>query len=221
MNKEINFDKLKRIQENLARKVRKKLPDDFNLKIITGVDVSYSKFDNIAIAMAVSIDIKEDTIIEKKSLKFKAIFPYKSGFLAFREVPYYQKVLKKLEKIPDLLLVDGFGILHPRKIGSAAHLGILMKIPTIGIGKSKFVGQEDFIPKKPGEYAPVRLNNEILGVLLKPNTGNNIYISIGNLIELELAIDIVYKQIKPNKRLPEPLFLADKYSRKILKTEFY
>ncbi|MHA1251038.1 MAG: endonuclease V, partial [Candidatus Helarchaeota archaeon] len=211
-----NKEKLCKIQELLAEKVVRKLPDNFSLSKIAGFDISYDKKSNSAIAAAIIWDIENDTIIEKEFLYFQARFPYISGFLAFREMPSYYKLLKRLKVKPDLVLVDGHGILHPRKLGLAAHLGVIIKIPTIGVAKSRFIGKADFIPDEPGEYTLIRYENEILGALLKPNRGKNIYVSIGNLIDLENAIKFVYSMIKSDKRLPEPLILADNLSRKKL-----
>ena len=216
MEKEINLNKLIEIQKLLSKKVIKEIPNDFSPKIITGVDISYSKKSNIAVVMAVSTDISGEKIIEKKYFEYEAKFPYISGFLGFREVPYFRKVLLSLKKKPDLILVDGFGILHPRLFGSAAHLGVIIHKSTIGIGKSKFVGKAEHIPDRPNNWAYITFNGKILGAILKPNTGKPIYISVGNLIDLETAINIVIELIKPVHRIPEPLYLADKLSRELI-----
>ncbi|MBD3229503.1 MAG: hypothetical protein GF329_15065 [Candidatus Lokiarchaeota archaeon] len=212
----IDFDKLKVIQKKLASKVKQELPENFHLSIATGLDISYQKNSDQAVAMAVSYDVKNKKICEEKYKKFRISFPYVSGFLAFREVPFYLRILKLLENPIDLLLVDGFGILHPRKLGSAAHLGVLTNTPTIGVGKSKFVGNVNTQPNTPGEWIPIIYKNKQLGALLKPNMGKNIYISVGNLIDLKSAVKISYDLIMPNKRLPEPLFLADRDSKELV-----
>lgn len=218
MRDKIDFEKLKQIQNKFAPEVHRTLPDDFKFNKILGLDISYSK-NNLAVAGGILIEVNTFKIINKVSYKTKIDFPYFSGFLAYREVPHYLKLFCKLNKMPDLILVDGHGLIHPRKLGSAAHLGVLIKIPTIGIGKSKFIGDADFIPKKPGKWAPIRYNGEILGALLKPKNGKPIWVSIGNLIDLESAVEYTYKLIKPKNRLPEPILLADDYSRKLLKKE--
>ena len=218
LSDKIDFEKLKQIQNKLAPEVHKALPDDFIINKILGLDISYSK-NNLAVAGGILIEVNTFKIIEKVSYKTKINFPYVPGFLAYREVPYYLKLLFKLNNMPDLVLVDGHGLIHPRKLGSAAHLGVLIKIPTIGIGKSKFIGDPDFIPKQPGKWAPIRYNGEILGALLKPKKGKPIWVSIGNLIDLESAVEYTYELIKPKNQLPEPILLADDYSRKFLKKE--
>ncbi|MHA1268307.1 MAG: endonuclease V [Candidatus Helarchaeota archaeon] len=217
MIENLNFKKLEQIQKSLSEKIIRKTPINFDLKIATGLDCSYVKDSDNAIAMAVSIDIKNNEVIEKKILRYSVKFPYISGFLGFREVPFFYKLLKKLEYKTDLLLVDGYGILHPRLFGSAAHLGLIMKIPTIGIGKSRFVGVEEYIPDKPGSWAPIIFKKQILGAILKPNTGKYVYVSIGNLIDLKMAIKLVFQLTKKGHRLPEPLYLADKLSKNIIK----
>jgi deoxyribonuclease V len=219
LSDKIDFEKLKQIQNKLAPEVHPALPDDFKINKILGLDISYSKNNNLAIAGGILMEVNTFKIIEEVSYKTKIDFPYVPGFLAYREVPHYLKLLYKLNNIPDLVLVDGHGLIHPRKMGSAAHLGVLIKIPTIGIGKSKFIGKPDYIPKKPGSWAPIRHNGEILGAILKPDKGKPIWVSIGNLIDLESAVEYTFELIKPKNRLPEPILLADNYSRKLLKKE--
>lgn len=220
MSDKIDFEKLKQIQNNLAPEVQGALPDDFKFNKVLGLDISYSK-NNLAVVGGILIDANTFKIIEKISYRTKIDFPYVSGFLAYREVPKYIKLFCKLNNQPDLVLVDGHGLIHPRKLGSAAHLGVLIEIPTIGIGKSKFIGDPDFIPKQEGQWAPIRYNGEILGALLKPKKGKPIWVSIGSLIDLESAVEYTYELIKPKNRLPEPILLADDYSRKLLKKEKY
>jgi deoxyribonuclease V len=137
-------------------------------------------------------------------------FPYIPGLLSFREIPAVLDALEKLEIAPDIILCDGQGIAHPRKLGIASHLGVLLDMPTIGVAKSLFVGKHEPLSEEKGNWQPLRYRGETVGAALRTRTGvKPVYVSPGHRISLETAIAIVL-HCTPKYRLPETTRVADK-----------
>ncbi len=140
--------------------------------------------------------------------------PYIPGLLSFRETPAIIEALKKINKEPDVILIDGQGIAHPRSFGIASHIGVIYDKPAIGVAKSKLIGEFNSIGDRKGEYSFLIYKNKIIGAALR--TKNNvkpIFVSIGNKITLEKAIEITLK-FCTKYRLPEPVRLAHIYVTK-------
>src|SRR3989344_9007191 len=134
----IDFNRLKEEQLKLAKKVV--ISDSFEkLKLVAGVDCAYSQDD--VIAAIVLCDYKTMEVKEKVFAILKVKIPYLQGFLAYREGPAISEAYDKLENKPDLMIFDGNGILHPRRIGLASHMGVLLDIASIGIAKQLLVGE--------------------------------------------------------------------------------
>jgi deoxyribonuclease V len=197
----IDLDELKREQERIAKHIV--LHDDFKrpVKTIAGFDVAYSG--RQACCVGVVLDYQSMEILEKKATYAEINFPYIPTFLAFREAFIIIKTYKKIKNKPDILVLDGSGICHPRFCGLASHVGVLLNVATIGVTKKLLCG----IIKG----NKIFLNKELVGWKL-----GNIYISPGHKISPESAIDII-KYCMKDHRLPEPLYLADKYANEIKK----
>ena len=210
------YSKLTLFQEKLQNKLHiTELPHP--PKIVGGVDVSYCKNRKFGCATISIVDLSTLQLLELQTACNHVKIPYIPGLLAFRELPLILQAWKKIQHHPDVLLVDGQGLIHPRRMGLATHLGILLEIPTIGVAKSKFIGQYTLPGPEQGEYTFVKDNSDIIGVSLrtKPHT-KPIYVSIGNLITLEEAITIVLRTIR-SRKLPIPIIIADEESRKAVK----
>lgn len=193
------FDKLKKEQLTLQKKII--LKDSIKkIKTIAGCDQSFVK--NKIISAIVVLNYKNLEIIEKKNTISKVSFPYIPGYLSYRELPAIIKTYKKLKIKPDVLLCDFNGILHPRGLGAASHLGVLLNICTIGVAKNLLCGT---IKNK-----FVFVNDEKKGYALKNKNYKVIYISPGNKITLKTSIKIVKYCIK--NKLPEPIKLAHYYA---------
>lgn len=195
----------KEIQSRLAKKVI--LQDDFispPLKI-GGMDVSCNRFDPSVYASIVVLDYVNFSILEKTGLKEIDSFPYRTGLLSFREAPPLIKAFKTLKNKPDLLLIDGQGISHPRGLGIASHIGILLDIPTIGVAKSLLIGKpEKNLNKEAGsQVSLIWKDREIGKVYRSKNNCNPLIISAGHRISLPTAVKIV-EQCLQGYRLPEP-----------------
>ena len=173
---------LAHIQNKLAEQVVKK--NDFKeLKYVAGVDVSFSH-ENHAVASAVILDRTSLEIVEKVIQEVELLFPYKSGFLGFREADGMVSVLSCLKKDYDVVMINGHGLLHPRGLGLASQVGVMIDIPTLGVAKRLIVGSPINIGNKLPEL--IIFKNEILGAYL-----NGVYVSIGHKISLKNAIELV------------------------------
>lgn len=209
----MNINQAKKIQNFLRQKVaigplRKKI------HFIAGVDAAFGEGEVIGTACLFrfpDLGFVEETWTVKKSS-----IPYTPGYLSFREVPALIGALKKLAIRPDLILVDGQGIAHPRRIGLASHLGVLWDVPTIGCAKSRLVGEYQEPGMKKGDWFPLKIDQETVGAVLRTRDGvRPLFISPGHGIDLKESIKIII-QSTPRFRIPEPLRRADHFS-KILK----
>jgi len=208
------LEELKFLQKNLAKKIKlqplKKFP-----RLVGGADVSYLPACDLALGAVVVFDLKKDCFIEETFAEEKVRFPYIPGFLSFREVPVLKKAILSLKNMPEVILVDGQGILHPRGLGLASHLGLETGIPTIGVAKKPLVGEFELPAEEMGSTAPIYLNGEIRGVVLRSRKGvKPVYISPGHLIDLSWALKVVKKCLS-GYRLPEPLRQAHLLSQRV------
>jgi len=211
MNNEFNLDELAQRQNELRKKVILK-PIDFEIRYIGGCDSAFRG--DLINSVFVILDFKSLKLVEIKNLTSIVEFPYIPGFLAFREVPNLIKVYESLKIKPDLIMVDGHGISHPRGLGIASHLGVMLNKPTIGVAKSLLVGKYKKPCFKKGCKEPVYYNNQVVAYALRSKDNiSEIFISPGHLVDLESSLNIVMKTLK-GYRLPEPTRIADYYSRK-------
>jgi deoxyribonuclease V len=200
-------DQAKRIQRELALMVSRK--NEVNaVSLVAGVDISAPNAAGMARAAVVILSYPELKLMEKKVIMKEVTFPYVPGLLSFRESPLIIAACEELKAIPDLILVDGQGIAHPRRLGLASHLGLLWDRPTIGVAKSRLCGEHGTVPLEPGSYAKITDNDEVIGAALRTKVGAApLYISIGYKVDLETAITWVLRCCK-GQRLPEPTRLA-------------
>lgn len=195
-----------------AIEIQKKLKEQVSLvslkkpiKTIAGADVSLNMFGKDLYAGIVVFSYPDLKLIEKSFVKMEASFPYIPGLLSFREIPALLSCWQKLKKKPDLVMVDGQGIAHPRHLGIATHFGILVNTPTIGVAKSRLYG----IYKEPievGSYSDIMdpKDKSKLGVALKSKKNSSpLIISPGNLITVKESLEITRNCLK-GYRIPEP-----------------
>jgi deoxyribonuclease V len=175
---------------------------------IAGVDISAGKAQGMATGSVVVLSYPGLEVAEIQSVKGSLDFPYIPGLLSFRELPLTLAACERLSITPDLILVDGQGIAHPRRLGLASHLGLFLDVPTIGCAKSRLCGIHEEPPAEPGSYAEVMDKDETIGAALRTKHGvKPVYVSIGHMVDLETAIDWVMKCCR-GYRLPEPTRLA-------------
>lgn len=197
------------IQEQLRKQV---IVSDClgEVKYVAGVDVGFEDNYEISKAAVAVLSYPELELIETAIARIPTAFPYVPGYLSFREIPVILAALPKLKIIPDLILCDGQGIAHPRRLGLASHLGVLLDLPTIGVAKSLFIGKHEPVPWEKGSWQPLIDQEETIGVVLRSRTKvKPLYVSIGHKISLATAIDYVMGCLT-KYRLPETTRWADK-----------
>ena len=152
-----------------------------------------------------ALEIVEEIVIERPTT-----FPYVPGLLSFREVPVMLEALQGLSRVPDIILCDGHGRAHPRRFGSASHLGVLSGIATVGVGKSRLCGSFAEPPEERGSWTPLQHGTETIGAVVRTRRKvSPVIVSVGHAISLQSAIDLVL-DCAPRFRLPEPIRAADK-----------
>lgn len=195
------------IQRRLANLVCKR-GEIASPKFIAGVDISSPTSEGVARGAVVILDYPQLRIVETKVAELGVNFPYVPGLLSFRESPLILAACQKLSITPDIILVDGQGIAHPRRLGIASHLGLLLDMPTIGCAKSILCGRHEPVGTTPGSFAELRHNGEVIGAALRTKTGvTPVYVSIGHKVDLKSAIFWVMECCR-SYRLPEPARLA-------------
>ena len=204
---QISIAQAKQIQQELASQVSCK-SEVINPHFIAGVDISAPDSRGIARAAAVILNYPELELIEVKTAEDKLNLPYIPGLLSFRETPLVLAACQKLSAAPDLIIVDGQGIAHPRRFGLASHIGLLLDTPTLGCAKSRLCGTHAPVAVEAGAYAELTDNGETIGVALRTKADvNPVYISIGHRIDLQTAIHWAMECCR-GRRLPEPSRLA-------------
>jgi deoxyribonuclease V len=195
------------IQSTLARRVVTK-DSVINPRLIAGIDISAPDAQGVARGAAVVLRYPEFGIVEVKEAQIEIRFPYVPGLLSFRESPLILAACEKLCNVPDLVLVDGQGIAHPRRFGLASHVGLLLDLPTVGCAKSILCGQHQSVAEEAGSQAELLDKGELIGAALRTKSGvKPIYVSVGHKISLASALRWVMKCCR-GYRLPEPTRLA-------------
>jgi deoxyribonuclease V len=195
------------LQMKLARQVSRTC-ENIEPHYIAGVDISVDREAGTGTGAVVVLSYPELKIVETEVVTDRIGFPYVPGLLSFREAPLILAACEKLTVTPDLVMVDGQGIAHPRRMGLASHLGLFLDTPTIGCAKSRLCGRHDEPGYEPGSYTDLIDNSEVIGAVLRTRAGvNPVYISIGHKIDLPTAIHWVIECCR-GYRLPEPTRLA-------------
>lgn len=180
------------IQTQLAMKVVEE--DDLGpVHLVGGVDVGFEENNTVTRAAVVVLAFPELSLVEKSLARMPTSFPYVPGLLSFREGPAIVQAIDGLSTMPDLLLFDGQGIAHPRRLGIASHIGVLKDAPSIGVAKSRLWGKaREPLGREKGAWTPLWHGDEVVGALVRTRTGvKPLYVSIGHRISLETAIEYV------------------------------
>jgi deoxyribonuclease V len=186
-------------------------------KLIGGVDACYTG--KHVVAAASLFTYPGLMHLDDSAAREKIRFPYVPGFLSFREGPAIITALRRLKTPPDLVLFDGQGIAHPRGMGIASHIGVVLDIPTIGCAKSRLVGEFEEPGPCQGDWSALYFHGRIIGAVLRTRDRvRPVFVSPGHRIDLKASIDIVMRAVSLY-RLPEPLRRADHLSRQAAKEE--
>ena len=185
-----------------------------SITTVAGVDAGFEQDGTVTRAAVVVLQLPELTLLEHKLAYRPTTFPYVPSLLSFREMPTVLDALSQLTLEPDLILCDGAGIAHPRRLGIASHLGVLIDKPTIGVAKSRLLGTHQELRSEKGAWVPLMDRGERIGAVLRSRTGTKpLYVSAGHRISLETTVDYVL-QCTPKYRLPETTRLADRLASK-------
>lgn len=208
-----NFDEARRLQAELAAQVS--LEGSLNgVRTLAALDASMTK-DGPIVAAAVfwNAEVQEVEEVGLAAVDQDEVFPYISGFLSFREAPAYLAALSELSQTPDLLLVDGQGIAHPRGLGIAAHLGVHLDVPSIGVAKSRLYGQAvGELDEEAGSAVRLEAKGEQLGWVYRSRTRvKPLYLSPGHKAGMQEVLDFV-SNLPGKTKLPEPLRQAHNWA---------
>lgn len=202
------------LQQELRQKITLK-PLEKPVSTIAGADISFNKYSTTVYAGIVVLSFPDLQVIDKASVTDTTEFPYIPGLLAFREVPALSKAWEKLSTKPDVLVLDGHGIAHPRRMGIATHFGVVMQTPTLGCAKSLLTGRFNEPDNEPGSYTDLVHQNEVIGKVLRTKKNcKPVFVSPGNLITMEESIDLILQCIR-KYRIPEPTRLAHNYVNEV------
>ncbi len=223
------YSQAAQLQKRLAGKVRF-VPLKKHPKIIAGIDCAFSKDGKKIIAAVVVLKLPDFAPVETASALRKVTFPYIPGLLSFREAPACIAAVEKLKTGPDIFIIDGQGIAHPRRLGLAAHLGLFFDKPTIGCAKSRLTGFFEDPPSEKGAYSLLKdkkgvkqdtqhairdTQYETIGAVVRTRTNvKPLFVSVGNKCLLKDAIKITLS-CTTKYRLPEPTRLAHQLVSKL------
>lgn len=190
------------VQERLRTQVR--VEDDFGaVATVAGVDAGFEDEGITARAAVVVLSFPELRPVAYALVRGPARFPYVPGFLSFREAPVIIEALAQLQAPPDLVICDGQGIAHPRRLGIASHIGVLTGLPTIGCAKSLLTGSHPPVPDERGGRVPLMHRREQIGWAVRTRPGTRpVFISPGHRVGMQAAADLVMACVT-RYRLPE------------------
>ncbi len=192
-----------------AREIQRRLrsrvlvePLDRQPEIVAGVDVSVKG--ERARAAVVLFSYPNLTPFQAVTAEMPVSFPYVPGLLAFREGPVVLAALERLEDRPDVLIFDAQGLAHPRRMGLATHLGVLLDMPAVGCAKSRLCGTYVEPNEQKGSWTPLIDGDEVIGAVVRTRDGvRPVFVSIGHRVDLRAAVALVL-DCATRYRLPEP-----------------
>ena len=198
-----------RLKKSIVLKFAVKKPE-----LIAGADVSYTKKSEIFYASVVVFKLQAMEKVEEVTANGKVGFPYISGLLSFRESPILLKAFAKIKSEPDVIILDAQGIAHPRGIGLASHIGLLLNKPSIGCAKTRLIGEYNEVGGEAGCHSPLMIKEKIVGAVLRTKANvKPAFVSPGHKIDLNTSIDLVLKSCR-GCRLPEPIRQAHNLVKK-------
>lgn len=174
-----------------------------SVRRVAGVDIGFEEGGSVTRAAVAVLAYPSLEPLEDAVARAPTTFPYIPGLLSFREVPAALEALARLSAPPDLLLVDGQGIAHPRRIGVASHLGLAADLPAVGVAKSRLVGEHPPLPDEKGAWVPLTHRGEVIGAVLRSRAGvRPLFVSSGHRVGLDTALQFTLGCLT-RYRLPE------------------
>lgn len=204
---DLSIDEAIALQKELRREIVADRPIALDrIRLVAGVDVSVKN--NRSQAAVVVVSFPELRPVETVLAQAKTPFPYVPGLLSFREGPVLEEAFGKLRHEPDVFLFDGMGTAHPRRIGIASHLGLWLRRPTVGCGKTRLCGRHGPLPEEKGAAVPLIDEGETIGAVVRTKTATNpLFISPGHMADTPTSVELVLR-CSPKYRLPDPIRLA-------------
>ncbi len=227
----VSYKKAAEIQEKLEKSIVLEGPLK-KINLIAGADVSYlpekrgrlpvsdlarsgQKKSNLFFASIIVFELHTMQRVEAVTASGRVDFPYIPGLLSFRELPILLKAIKKLKSGPDVIVLDAQGIAHPRGIGLASHMGLLLNKPSIGCAKNRLIGEYNKVGEEVGNYTLLKMKDKTVGAVLRTRKNvKPVFVSPGHKIGLYTSIDLVLKSCR-GYRLPEPIRQAHNLVKKI------
>jgi deoxyribonuclease V len=184
------------LQKKLRDQVRVE-PLNRDVQTVAGCDISFNKFSEIVYAGIVVLRLSDLEIIDRATAITRITFPYISGLLSFRETPALLEAWEKLNTAPDVVMLDGQGLAHPRRFGIACHFGLITGQPTLGCAKTVLIGRYDEPDERAGSYSLMTQKGETVGAAVRTKDRvAPVYVSVGNMIDLPGAIDLTLRCVK-------------------------
>jgi deoxyribonuclease V len=209
-----NYQEAVALQEELRHKVRL-VPLARPPRLVAGADAICDRAETRIFGAVAVYRYPELELVEEAGVGGDCPFPYRTGLLSFREVPILVAALARLKVRPDVVLVDGQGIAHPRSLGLATHLGLMADIPTIGVAKSRLIGEGEEPEIAAGSYKPLIWKEKQVGLILRTRKGiKPLYLSPGHRITLPECLEITLGCVT-TYRLPLPVRQADLLTRRL------
>ncbi len=216
----VSYKKAIEIQKKLEKSIILKYAGK-NFKYIAGADVSYlpvsptgTKKSKMFYASVIVFELKTMKRVEAVTASGKVDFPYIPGLLSFRESPILLKAFAKIKTNPDMVILDAQGIAHPRGVGLASHIGLLLDKPSIGCAKTRLTGDYNEMGGEVGSYSHLTVQDKVVGAVLRTRKNvKPVFISPGHKIDLNTSIDLVLKSCC-GYRLPEPIRQAHNLVKK-------
>ena len=206
-----DVERARKLQEKLSRRVVYDGIDLVKVRYLAGLDVSYVK--DLGIAVAVLLTYPQLDPVEYVVVKGRVGVPYIPGLLAFREAPLLIKAVELLSVRPDLLVVDGHGVTHPRRFGIASHIGLVTDTASVGAAKSLLYGR---VVDSGSERLIVV--EDLVGGLVVRRGRREVYLSIGYRVNLD-NLRVLSKTLFKHHELPEPTYLADRVAKEVRASE--
>lgn len=179
------------------------------IRMIAGADTATNLETGEMYAAVVVVDAGTCDIVEIGRARGKVGFEYVPGLLSFREVPLLVEAYRALKRPVDLIMCDGHGLIHPRRFGLACHLGVLLSISTLGVGKTHLLGTYEEPARAKGSWTDVVDRGDVVGRFVRTRTGvKSVYVSVGHQIDIDEATNLSV-QLATKARLPEPVRQAD------------
>ena len=210
------------LQKRLRQEViLQPLPAD--VQLVAGADISYNRFSDVVYAAIVVLRLPGLEVVTTSGIVSTLKFPYLPGLLSFREAPSLLEAWEKLSLRPDVMMLDGMGIAHPRRFGIASHIGLLIDLPTVGCGKSLLTGRYEEPAPQAGSQSPLMDKGEQIGVALRTKDRvSPVFISPGHLADIATSVDLTMRCVRVGElkkagrqavtvskyRIPEPTRLA-------------